>query len=494
LTNFKPTAQPVSIGSQTPRILHLPPGASAAGREAVELAAHAGLILDPWQEYVLVNALAERADGKWSAFEVGLVVGRQNGKNGILEARELAGLFLLFERLLIHSAHQFDTSLEAFRRLLELIESRDDFTRRVKRISRSHGEEGIELYGPPGRRTSGGQRIRFRTRTKGGGRGFSADCLLYDESMILSEASHSATLPTLAARPNPQVWYTGSAVDRLVHDDGLVLARVRDRAIRGDGGRLAYFEWSVDHDDPADVPEEVAASRDAWATANPAYGIRISDEYIHDERASMTARGFAVERLGVGDWPALDGGDTAINVPRWLSLIDANSSTVGSVAFAFDVSPKREHASISVAGRRSDGLSHVEVIEHRRGTKWLVDSLVALDKKHGPLAIVCDGASPAASLIPEIEKHGIDVTKATAKDHANACGALFDAVENSTVHHLGQAELTVAIRNAGKRDLGDSWAWSRKASGVDISPLVSCTLALWGFATAPEKKSSWRPL
>jgi phage terminase large subunit-like protein len=74
--------------------------------------------LDPWQEFVLAHALGERADGKWAAFEVGVMVSRQNGKGAILEARELAGLFLLGERLIIHSAHQFDTSLEAFRRLL----------------------------------------------------------------------------------------------------------------------------------------------------------------------------------------------------------------------------------------------------------------------------------------------------------------------------------------------------------------------------------------
>jgi hypothetical protein len=126
----------------------------------------AGLVLDPWQAFVLEHALGERADGRWAAFEVGVVVSRQNGKGAILEARELAGLFLLGERLVVHSAHQFDTSLEAFRRLLGLIEDTPDLDRRVKRVSRSHGEEGIEL--------KGGQRIRFRTRTKGGGRGFAA--------------------------------------------------------------------------------------------------------------------------------------------------------------------------------------------------------------------------------------------------------------------------------------------------------------------------------
>jgi phage terminase large subunit-like protein len=68
---------------------------SSRGREAVELAASAGLVLDEWQAFVLERALGVRENGKWAAFEVGLVVPRQNGKGGLLEARELAGLFVL---------------------------------------------------------------------------------------------------------------------------------------------------------------------------------------------------------------------------------------------------------------------------------------------------------------------------------------------------------------------------------------------------------------
>jgi phage terminase large subunit-like protein len=47
----------------------------------------AGLELDPWQQFVIHNALGERPDGKWAAFEVGVEVPRQNGKGGLLEAR-----------------------------------------------------------------------------------------------------------------------------------------------------------------------------------------------------------------------------------------------------------------------------------------------------------------------------------------------------------------------------------------------------------------------
>ena len=250
------------LGSQTPRIHSAPAYSSTAGGEAVELAAMCGLELDPWQQLVLREGLGERPDGKWSAPEVAVVCPRQNGKNAILEARELAGLFLLGERLIVHSAHQYDTSMEAYRRLKFLIENTPEFDRRVKRYINAHGTEGIEL--------KGGQRIRFRTRTKGGGRGFSGDCVIFDEAMEFPEASLAAILPIVSAQPNPQIWYTGSAVDQLIHDNGVVLSRVRARGLSGTDERLAYFEWSVDAETPDAVTPEMAADLVLAASANPA--------------------------------------------------------------------------------------------------------------------------------------------------------------------------------------------------------------------------------
>jgi hypothetical protein len=48
--------------------------------------------------------------------------------------------------------------------MAQIIEGCSDLSRRVKTIKRSHGQEGVYL--------SNGQRLRYKTRTKGGGRGF----------------------------------------------------------------------------------------------------------------------------------------------------------------------------------------------------------------------------------------------------------------------------------------------------------------------------------
>ena len=461
----------------------VPEYVSSSGREFVELAAMAGLVLDPWQAFVLERSLGERPDGKWAAATVGLCVPRQNGKGAILEARELGGLFLLGERLIIHSAHQFDTSLEAFARLLFLIENTDDLRRRVKRVSRSHGEEGIEL--------TGGQRIRFKTRTKTGARGFSGDCVIFDEAMILPEKMLGAMLPTLSARPNPQAWLTGSAVDQLVHEDGVAFARVRERGHKGESGSLAFFEWSVDardEDGAALSPDHIEKTLDGsmLARANPGLGVRLSVDWIvENEWDLLSSRTFAVERLGIGDWPATDGtADLVIGLDQWDGLIDLQSQPRDPVCFAFDVTPDRSGASISVAGRRPDGLMHVEVVDRRRGTGWVPGRLAELCDRHETAAVVCDVSGPAASLLTALADLGIEPLTVTAQEQGRACGMLYDLVEQAGLRHLGTAEMRAALRGAAKRPLGDAWAWSRRSSSVDISPLVSSTLALWGSATA----------
>lgn len=447
------------------------------GEAALELVAAAGLRLDPWQEYVFRSSLLVR-DRRWAAFEIGLVCPRQNGKNALIEARELAGLFVLGERLIVHSAHLADTSREAFRRLDELIESNEWLSREVKHVWRTNGHESIEL--------KSGQRVRFRTRTKGGGRGFSGDCVIFDESMILTEASHAAILPILSARPNPQVWYTGSAVDQVVHEDGLVLARLRERGMTGTDESLGYFEWSADYPNPADVGD-AAGELETWAFANPALGIRISADHVAKEQRSMDRRTFAVERLGVGDWPDLLGDGSVIALETWMQLAKPDERLADPVALCFDVSPDRSSGSVSAASVGDSGFPAAELIDMARGTAWIVPRVLELVERHRPSVVVCDAAGAASSLVYELEQAGVKVQTVNAREHAEGCGMLFDLVEQGRFRHRGQPELAAAIRSAKKRPLGGAWAWDRKTSIVDISPLVSMTLALWGHVSTSRR-------
>lgn len=480
------------MGSQRPRIFHAPDYVTSAGQEAIELAALAGLELDDWQRFVLMHALGERADGKWAAQTVGLTVGRQNGKGSILEARELAGLFLLGERVLIHTAHLQKTATNHFERVLTLIEGVPEFERRVLKASHGKGAEAIILRG--------GQRILFPTRARGGGRGLTIDFIAYDEAMYLSEQDRAALVPTMAARSmtgNTQSWYVGSAVDQEdTSQDGVPFAQVRESGVKRRAG-VAYFEWSAPGDDPNRVPERLASDPEMWAQANPGLGIRISHAWVEHERTvEMGPRAFAVERLGIGDWPDLsEDNERVIARDVWGSCActDSSKRIVGPAAFGIDASPDRTWASIGVSGSRDDALWHVAVVDHERGTGWLADRCVALSEERPGSVFVIDVKGPAAPEIPELEALGLTVVKADANDYANAYAGFIDAVTERRLRWPDpQPELDAALGSARRAPLGERYKWSRKHStSADISPLVAVTFALWGAQThepEPERK------
>jgi hypothetical protein len=118
---------------------------------------------------------------------------RQNGKGSILEARELAGLFLLGESDLVHSAHLASTSTAHFERIVGLIENEPSFMSRVAKngIRRANGEQGIRL--------KTGATLAFRTRTSGGARGLTGDFVALDEAMYLSNGMMGALFPIISA-------------------------------------------------------------------------------------------------------------------------------------------------------------------------------------------------------------------------------------------------------------------------------------------------------
>lgn len=461
------------LGDQHPRVLWVPPCVSSAGLEVIEAAEMAGLVLDEWQKFVMAHSLGEREDGKWAAKEVGVVVPRQNGKGGLIEGREIGGLFVLGEEMIIHSAHQYDTSMEAFRRLLILIEETPEFDRRVARVVRSHGEEGIEL--------KSGQRIRFRTRTKGGGRGFSCDCLILDEAMILPQAMHGALLPTLSARDEKtvsgtQTWYTGSAVDEDVHEHGLVFAKIRERGIAGGDDRLAFFEWSTDPErfpDPADPA--------GWAQANPGLGIRIPVDHVEMERRSLDPRTFDTERRGIGRWPRTDMTDgRVISAEAWRACGDPGAAWSGPAIYAVEVTPDRDRAAIGRAGVRPDGRVHVGVADSGDGTGWVVQACAAIAKQDRRARFIVDSRSPAGTLIDDLKTARLRVVELTTQQYVQACGDFFDSVRDARlVFRAPEPEIDAALSAAEVRSLGGAWAWERR-SLMDMSPLVAVTVALWG--------------
>ncbi|SDZ55266.1 Phage terminase-like protein, large subunit, contains N-terminal HTH domain [Saccharopolyspora shandongensis] len=494
------TSPPGSLrGARHPRVEITPPYVDTYGPEAIELARRAGLELDFWQQQAITLMLASRDDGKWACFEYAELVARQNGKGGILEARVLAGLFLLGERLIMWSAHEYKTAMEAFLRVRALIMRLIDeglVDADAVKVNNTNGEEGFELLGT-------GQRLKFIARSKSSGRGFSGDLNIIDEAFAYTPAQHAALMPTMSARPNPQIIYTSSPP--LDGESGDVLFGLRARAEAGGDDSLGYRDWGaagdLDHLDALDLDD-----RQLWAATNPAVGVRITEETIARERRSMTAVDFARERLGV--WPRRVEGGGAIDVQQWAKLADPDSQAGDDVVFAVEVAYDRSTSSIAAWSVRADGLGHAEVIDQRPGTDWVVGRLVELRDRWNPVAFGVDGKGPALSLVFDLEAAGIkrpgdpekpgrgDLAVLSLPEMAAACGQLLDAIAQGTFRHLDDPDLNAAAAGAATRPVGDVEVWGRRNATAEISPLTAVTVARRVYMTRIDaiKKPKRKPL
>lgn len=480
-----PTSPPGALLASPPRHLTHPGYVDSAGPEAVALAASGGLHLDPWQAETLEVGLGERADGRWAARSVGLVVPRQNGKGSILEALILACLLLFREKLILYSAHEFKTAHETFIRIKELIERNADLASRVAKIHEAHGAEGIEL--------TTGHRLRFVARSKGSGRGFSPQRIILDEALNLTARAVRALLYSMSAQDNPQLWYVSSAPDD--SPEAAVLRSVMRRGRAGDDN-LAYLEWSADPALVHRLPDGTWVGLDdrtAWAQANPGYPHRITDETITGERSETgeDPAGFAQERLGVVDL------DDA-NVARWLTVTEHDwlacerpeHKPSGRLRYALDVDENGKGQQWAAVGV-SDG-THVEIVtppEVGPGTAWLLDpdhpkSLIAKRQVIGELLVAADG--PAAALIEPLRKAGIRVRAVQPTEFAQASMQLLDAVIAHALRHIDQPVLNAAVAGAVTRDVADGQRrFSRSRSPVDIGPLNAVLLARWAALCEP---------
>lgn len=485
------------LGVQSPRVQLVPAFKSSDVEDATFLSASYGLIPDPWQELVLTAWLARRADGSWAAGRCGLAVPRQNGKNGIIEIRELFGMVVLGEKFL-HTAHEVKTARKAFSRLKWFFgdQANDPGARfpelnaLVSEIRSTNGQEAITL--------KDGGAVEFVARSRGSGRGYTVDVLILDEAQELTDEQLEALLPTISSAPlqNPQTILTGTPPSNPTL--GQVFTRSRDAGVEGKARRLAWHEWSISG--RVDIFD-----RQVWADTNPSLGRRLQSTVIEDELPpGMTADGFSRERLGKWLEPGEDAGPFPVGT--WLSGVDAGSKIAPESprVFCVDVSTDRGFAHVGVAGLRADRVPHVEVAASRAGVDWIVPWFTERAAVK-PMAVTLQAkGAPVSSLLEELEQvPGLTVIPWGGSDLTNATGQLFDLVKASGlqeqqncppvrtgVAHLPQPILDVAAHSAVVKMFdGGGSVWDRRKSPNDISALVAVTGALWALGQKRETRS-----
>lgn len=461
------------VGSQVPTHRHWAPYAKSFGAEVVALAELVQVDLYDWQKAFLTDALgvvstvnaAGRPAQKWASYEVALELSRQNGKSVVFEMRCLAGLFLFHEREIVYSAHKGETAAKAYARITDLIHRAPELLREVRRFSQTNGKEFLETWD--------GRVLRFRTRTAGGGRGLSGDCVILDESQDLVDEEVAALMPVTSAMPNSQLWYGGSAGTKKSTVQGRLIRRAERKR-----PRLTMWRWALTDGMDPDQPA-------TWALLNPAVGHTMTIETIESEHEALTPDFFGNERLGRGDYPREEGEDWVIPRTAVEAAADENSKPVGPVLFGIEVKHDRSKASIAVAGRRLDGRKHIELIENRDGPKWTIRRMIELNRDHKNLGVVIDPTSPANNLVGDLEDEGITVHLMKSAELATAFSEMYDGMVpppddpefRPQMLHTGGSLLVAHFAEAEVRTSTGALTWRRIGAADTTGVLASCWAA-----------------
>lgn len=443
----------------------LPDGiTSTFGPRDMDSVGKLGISYDSWQRD-LIRAISARRGSKWAARTCVISIPRQVGKTFLVgtlafaRCRETPGLTVVW------TAHRFKVARETFQFMRGLALLSGSGVNPEDGITTAHGNEAI--------RFTNGSRIVFAARERGAIRGFSkVGLLVLDEAQILTDAALGDLMPTMNRADNPQLILMGTPPRP--QDPGEAFTRLRVAALTAKPNAPLFVEFSAPSDsDPAD--------RRAWREANPSYPAHTPDEALADLLLSLSPEDFRREALGIWDD---DGAAWVIPSEAWMRAVDERVRDLAlPVAYGIDVSPTRADAAIAAAYMLDDDTWRVEVVKTGYGTDWIVPWLTAPERAVSPLVTVVDAGGPAGSLVQDLVTARVrPLLRGGAADMKAACGLFYDGIMSGGLRHLGDPVLTDALAGASKRDLLDSWAWSRKESDTDITPLVAATLAVHGLS------------
>ncbi|MEU0369098.1 terminase [Streptomyces sp. NPDC006283] len=458
----------------------------------------------PWQKYVSDVALEIDPDtGLFAHRNVGLSVPRQQGKTELCLGAQVHRAMAWQRQNVVYAAQTRGMARQRWE---------DEFWEKIAaselssraRIRKSNGNEAI-LW--PATRSKMG----ITANTEKAGHGPVLDLGFIDEAFAHEDDRLEAAFsPAMLTRAMAQLWWasaggtTKSTFLNKKRKAGREVIEALWAALAEDPGALrpsiAYFEWFAPEDMPRDDPA-------TWRATLPALGITVTEAVIRAELEKLDPAEFDRAYLNRTRKPTPPSDP---NVPKaeWSALADPKLKPAGDMAFAIDVSQDRATSSISAAVMRPDGRVHLELLDRRAGTDWVVPAVVRLKQLWNPLAVaVASSGAPAGSLIDDLVAAGVTAPESKDQPHrghlavmrttdiVEACGQMADAMRQGAVRHTDQAPLTAAVNGARTRRVGDAWQLDRTSSLADVSPFVAVTLARWALIVrGPAVLDDYDPL
>lgn len=428
----------------------------------------------PWQQYVAdVSLEIDPVTGRLAYDEFRITVPRQSGKSTWLLAKAVhrasATPFFGPRQQIVYTAQ---TRKDARKKFEEDFAADLEVARRFR--AEPHWGNGNEHIRFPNR-----SRFGIESTTEKAGHGGTLDEAYIDEAFAQVDGRlEQAFGPAMITRSNTQTgvvstagWLDGSPYleAKVSHGRALIEADELSSA--------AYFEWSAPQDaDPFD--------RSVWRGCMPALGFTISEEAIAAElvRFESSPEGLnGFRRAYLNQWVPKGAASVAVPVESWLACADSSSLIARRPFLALSMTPDRSMVSLAGAGRRSDGLVHVEIVRHGPPGTVTAADVAAVARRQGAAVMVHPGHA-AGSMIPDLISERVRVEPVTSGDYTRGCGAFFDLVTAQQLRYLPpQPDLDAALSRATRKLSSDAWRWS----GNEISALVAATQAVFAVLEAP---------
>ena len=440
-------------GATQPRLQNTPLKGPSRIDEVSALAEQISAPLLPWQRYVLADMLTIDKNKQFIRKTSLVLCARQNGKSHLARMRVLAGLFLFNERnhVIISSARAM--ALTTFREIIDAIEATPALRAQLKQIRYTNGAEAIVL--------KSGARLDVKAATRDSSRGAPADFLFIDELREIDELAYSAAMPVTRARPNAQTLLCSNSGDAF----STTLNDLRERCLSHPPSSMGYYEYSA--------PQFAALTdKKAWAMANPALGVLITEAAIAEALTTQTVEQFRTETLCQwidslqSPWPHGAVEDASDNTLK----MSPGPLTV----FAFDVSPSRRDASLVMGQILPDGKLGIAVLE-TYSSQVAVDeiAIAASVKKWCDMyypRVVCYDKYTTASIAQRLQMAGVQTRDVSGQAFYTACSDFHNALTNNRIRHSGQDQLVQQMANCAARTNDSSWRIVRRksAGAVDI--------------------------
>ncbi|WP_280473289.1 terminase [Nocardia asiatica] len=424
---------------------------------------------DLWQDGAGRLILAKRSDGLYAADTVVISIPRQVGKTYLIGCIIFA-LCLLFPKLtVIWTAHRKTTAAETFQ-VFDGMAQRPKVAPHIRQVLRGKGDEKI-LF-------NNGSRILFGARESGFGRGFSdVDVLVFDEAQIMTEATLEDMAAAQNVAANPLTFMMGTPPRP--KDPGETFTLIRQEALDGESAETLYIEMSADRG--CDLMD-----REQWRKANPSFPKRTSERAMLRLRKKLKSDD-SWRREALGIWDEFNKHQPVVRAAAWRDLADVGPADgVKPNALAVDMSHARE---ISVTacwleGENAHGEEIWAGIDEDAAVEWIAA------RAGRRIPVVIDNVSPASSMAPKLRARKCQVIGTGPQDMARACGMFFSRATTDRLSHADQDAVNDALQGGRKRAIGTAggWGWDRQDESVNIAPLVSMTLALFGAETTKRSR------